>query len=127
MDHEIKRLGSIECAERLSDFLLGIFSGGVERGGIAVAEAGPVRSAERSHLPVKINEAVATAEGARLLRGFVIARQDPNAFAQRFKQLAGTLKPPAKHRKVSSGNVQVSGPSEESFERSRVSVDVAEN
>src|SRR5580704_16477385 len=66
MYDEMERFDPIKFGESLADFFFGIFSRGIERRDVAVAETGPLRKAgrgfERAHIAMEINESIMLAE-----------------------------------------------------------------
>ena len=113
MDHEIELRNGVEACEGFRDIVFGVFAGRVERRDVAVAEAGPLRYScwrrERAELAMKIDEAEAVAEGARVVVRFVISRQDPNTVAERFEQFAAAIEAFAERREISGGDIDVGG------------------
>ena len=58
---------------------------------------------------------------------FVISRQDPHFFAERFHDFAAAVEVFAKCGEIAGGDVDISGLRDELFESARIAVDIAED
>jgi len=128
---EIERLQIVEWREGFCNFLFCVFSRRVEGRDVAVAEAGPLRGAafgfHGADLAMKVEEAEALAKGARVVMAFVISRQHPYFFAERFHDFATAVEVLAKCRKIAGGDVDICWLRDQLFEGARIAVDVAED
>ena len=85
------------------------------------------RRFERAHLPVKIDKAEFLAEGARVVVRFVVARQHPEAVAERLKDFAAAIEALAEGGEVARGDIEIGGLRDQIFQRAQVAVNVAED
>ena len=76
---------------------------------------------------MKVEETEALAKGARVVVAFVISRQDPHFFAERFHDLAAAVETFTECRKISCGDVDVRRLCDQLFERAGIAVDIAED
>src|SRR5579864_2697251 len=76
---------------------------------------------------MKIRKAEAGAEVARVLSGFVVSRQDPNALALFLEYRAAAIQAAAESREVASGDVNISRLRDCALKRLQVTVNVAED
>src|ERR1017187_2221900 len=132
MDHEInRRLSPVERRESVGDFFLGIFTRSVKRRDVAVAEARPLRFAERrwkrAHLPVEIDESEPLAESSCVGVRLMISGQHPEFVSQRFEDFPAEVESSAKRREVPRGDVKISRLSDDALEREKISMNVAED
>jgi len=113
--------------ERLLDFFFRIFTGGIERSDIAVAEAGPRRGFRLQHATMKIHEAEAPAEFANVVVRLVISWQHPQPLAERRQSLAARLEAAAKRGQIACADVHISRLGDDPRECAKIAVNIAED
>ena len=127
MNHQVQPRDAAKRRKRFRNFFLGVLARRLEGRDVAVAESGPRRRFRLQHAPVKIQEAESPAEFANIVVRFVISRQHPKLFAQRFQRLAAFLKALAERRQIARADVHIRRLPHDPRQRAHIAVNVAED